>query len=66
MIRVDGCARCGQNHDAVKFAPFTVRPEGLTHFGNCPTLNEPILMNQVSETPEPVEGTETPEKTEGV
>lgn len=43
-ITVDACARCGDDHLCVVFTPFTNPPKPFTHFGNCPTRNEPILM----------------------
>lgn len=45
---VRGCARCGENHTApIYFRPFTNLPKDITHFGMCPTTDEPILMQVV-------------------
>jgi len=43
-----GCACCGGDHKQITFLPF-VRPkeiEGLTftHWGTCPTTQDPILL----------------------
>jgi hypothetical protein len=38
------CARCQKDHAALWFRAFTVPPDGYTHFANCPTNGEPILM----------------------
>ena len=52
-IMVKNCARCGEDHDMVMFSPFARCPpdddgwEGqvyATHFADCPTLHQPILM----------------------
>lgn len=41
---VSRCARCGGDHKAILWRNFTNRPEGITHWGTCPKLGEPILM----------------------
>lgn len=49
-IPVQGCARCGQNHDVVHFIPFTkpVKDSSgkivATHFGSCRFNGEPVLL----------------------
>lgn len=47
-ILVKRCARCGEDHE-VKFKRFKHNPitcdEGeYTHWGMCPSLEEPVLM----------------------
>lgn len=44
MFTVRCCARCGKDHDPIPFVLLTNPPAGITHFGECPELNEPILM----------------------
>lgn len=44
------CARCGENHDAIRFQKFTrpiVDADGTVweRWGMCPAMNEPILMS---------------------
>jgi len=42
--KVRSCARCGLDH-TVEFQKFRVAPDtGHTHWGTCPTTNEPILL----------------------
>lgn len=43
------CARCYGDHKAVIFRPFEICPSdgGYTHWGWCPTTNEPILFKEV-------------------
>lgn len=47
---VAGCARCGQTHEGVEFREFIGRPfidcdnSIWTHWAQCPTNHEPILM----------------------
>lgn len=52
------CARCREAHRGLEFFPFTQNPivaDGLTytHFTDCPTLHEPILLAQVEIEKEP-------------
>lgn len=41
---VNGCSRCGGNHDLIEFKPLNNPPEGITHWGICPLTSQPILM----------------------
>jgi hypothetical protein len=46
---LEGCARCGSNHDTViwhRFTNFVYHGDGEIDIGwaMCPTLNEPVLM----------------------
>lgn len=44
---VTNCARCGGDHRAIEYRPFTSKPPSHTHFGICPDTNEPILLSMV-------------------
>jgi hypothetical protein len=48
VIKIENCARCGENHDQVGFFKFTRELEveyyRFTHYGFCPKVHEPILM----------------------
>jgi hypothetical protein len=55
LVDVVGCARCGRNHLALDFKPFTKpcvvpgRPtRKFTHWASCPRKKEPILMRLLS------------------
>jgi hypothetical protein len=50
-VRVLQCARCGGDHAEVEFHPLTNPPEDVSHFGMCPTSDEPILL-KFTEAPE--------------
>lgn len=39
------CARCGGDHAHIQIKPFTNPPPEYTHFMDCPTLGEPVLVN---------------------
>ena len=51
VVRVMQCARCGGDHDEVEFNPLTNAPQDVSHFGMCPTTDEPILL-KFTEAPE--------------
>lgn len=38
------CARCGRNHERVKFKKFAVPCGEWTHWGFCPNTGEPVLL----------------------
>jgi hypothetical protein len=44
-MSVTRCARCGGNHEHILFTKLSGQPiAGVTHWGMCPALNQPILM----------------------
>lgn len=45
------CARCGKNHDYLKFKPFTRNRNNLpfSHWALCPISKEPILLQCIEE-----------------
>lgn len=52
MVDVEGCARCGLNHDQVTFRPFDQpmfvgHGKAFSHWGSCPSTGEPILLGQM-------------------
>lgn len=47
VTSVGRCARCGEDHRAVLFEPFTKPPGEDTHFGFCPRTGEPILLQRL-------------------
>lgn len=48
-VVVRDCARCGGDHLCVVFTPFTKPPLPYSHFGICPTNQEPILMVTITQ-----------------
>ena len=49
-VRVNRCARCGEDHDNLKFRRFNaVSPGEATHWAMCPSLNEPIRLTFTEE-----------------
>jgi len=48
---VRNCARCGLFHTNVLFKSFGRKPGKYTHFGICPTTQEPILMTYTPDKP---------------
>ena len=44
VTNVQTCARCGDNHDLVRFSQLTNPCGGLTHWAPCPTNGEPIML----------------------
>lgn len=44
VMNIRSCARCGLDHDGLKFEPLVNAPEWFTHFGTCPQVSQPILM----------------------
>jgi hypothetical protein len=48
---IKGCARCGGDHSYVMFKSFTRKSDKHTHFGICPTTQEPILMQYTTDKP---------------
>lgn len=38
------CARCGETHHGLIFAPFTRPGDIYSHWCPCPTSGEPILL----------------------
>jgi hypothetical protein len=58
------CARCGEDHlTPIEFNVFVRPPADATHWGTCPSTNDPILMlvRQVQASV-PAEGTQQPER----
>ena len=54
-LDIHKCARCGQDHIQVRFDRFTIPIEDSDGtvwewFGNCPNLDEPILMKDIKES----------------
>lgn len=54
---IDGCARCGQNHDHLEFSRFRDPVQvglgaKLTHWAPCPETGEPILMRIIDQPEE--------------
>jgi hypothetical protein len=43
-IAVIHCARCGKDHERVKFTTLKSPPAFATHFAMCPEINQPILL----------------------
>lgn len=44
-VDVKNCPRCGEDHEDVEFDRFGDKPvANFTHFGKCPTTDEPILI----------------------
>lgn len=41
---VKNCARCGQDHIALRFAKLSKPGEDFTHWAACPGNGEPIMM----------------------
>jgi len=49
-INVSHCARCGGNHDKLKFKKFDTTSVGeATHWAMCPASNEPIRLTFTEE-----------------
>lgn len=52
-VPVLNCARCGENHENIVFLRFArpiLKEDGeidVTHWGMCPTNQEPILLWQI-------------------
>ena len=56
-LPVTACARCGENHDAIKYRRFqrpVVDDDGTVWdwWGTCPTNGDPILMHMGYAPPE--------------
>ena len=54
-VHVKGCARCGHDHH-VNFRPFKLqRPEidQYSHWGTCPVMFEPIVLQMVEKPCQP-------------
>lgn len=52
LMTINGCARCGENHQDIPFH-ILLRPMGeWTHWGSCPNTKEPILLRIVDTTME--------------
>ena len=47
VTTVKSCARCGKDHPDLMFRGFTKPCGEMTHYGFCPTNNEPILLKQI-------------------
>ena len=54
VCKVTGCSRCGGEHEGIEFAelerPSRLAGLTLTHWANCPTTGEPILMHKAQVT----------------
>ncbi|MGV0949301.1 MAG: hypothetical protein ACOYB3_01420 [Azonexus sp.] len=51
IVDVKRCARCGKNHKGVRFDTFTNGSHGMTHWGLCQSMFEPILLKVVEDAP---------------
>jgi hypothetical protein len=50
IVSIKACARCGEDHDQLEFAPLTkpvisVCGEKFSHWVICPKLGEPIMLS---------------------
>lgn len=44
-VDIKNCPRCGEDHEDVEFDRFGEHPiNGFTHYGKCPSTEEPILV----------------------
>lgn len=43
-VKINSCPRCGGYHPSVELKKFQRDTDGKTHWGMCPTLEEPILL----------------------
>jgi len=44
-MSINGCARCGKNHNYLEIKKFKKNPvRNNTHFAVCPNTKEPILI----------------------
>jgi len=50
-LKIENCARCGEEHDHVVFRYFYRPPEKFVAWGMCPITIEPILL-EVQEVPD--------------
>lgn len=50
LLNIGDCARCGGDHVGVTFHPLNRPTDEWTHYTNCPTNMEPIMMRFVPET----------------
>jgi hypothetical protein len=48
---IKNCARCGGDHVNMLFKSFGRKPDRYSHFGICPTTQEPILMISTPDKP---------------
>lgn len=58
ITKVEGCSRCGLDHDAVEagkltrpHAPPEAAPTAWTHWFLCPRLLEPVLVSLIGDVP---------------
>lgn len=55
FISVNKCARCGEDHEDLRFAEFGLpidpdSPNTLTHWATCPVSLDPILLRFIADT----------------
>ena len=50
-LRIENCARCGEQHDSIKFRRFKHchGADEYTHWGRCPKTKEPLMLIGVIE-----------------
>lgn len=46
---IEGCARCGGEHNQLAFTPFRRPMDEWTHWAMCPVNGEPIVLRMVKE-----------------
>ena len=44
LVDVNSCARCGMNHEGIKFKKIENPSDGYEWFGTCPTTGQPVML----------------------
>ena len=44
IVNVKGCARCHDNHPALRFTPLINADDEYTWWAKCPNVGQPILL----------------------
>ena len=54
-VTVRNCARCGEDHE-MEFNPFSQNGiDDFTHWGMCPSINEPVLLKFIDSAKVPAD-----------